>query len=207
MNPMRSVRTGLTLAAVAALAVVAAGGCGELSNDSSPRNITVIVGFGDGGGNPLLGDALVQPPGSGETIESIAVGAIVITVRETPYDSADDVDEAASERLVDDAIQSAAFITIEDLPFAGDTISFLIPPDTAGNWQLVAVGSRIDIDVLDDFQGEDELGRSAPIWYGFTPGPDFQNEQIEPGDTITLTIEPGCELAEPPTGGVCPGVP
>ena len=203
MNPMRSVRTGLTLAAVAALAVVAAGGCGELSNDSSPRNITVIVGFGDGGGNPLLGDALVQPPDTGETIKSIAVGAIVIS-RATPYDSADDVTEADSEQLVEDAIQSAAFITIEDLPFAGDTISFLIPPDTAGNWQLVAVGSRIDIDVLDDFQGEDELDRAAPIWYGFTPGPDFQNEQIEPGDTITLTLEPGCLLENPPTGGVCP---
>ncbi len=199
MNPMRSVRTGLTLTAVATLAMVAAGGCGELSNDSPAKNITVIVGFGASGGGsvPLLDGAIVPP--SGEPVVSIAVGAIVIS-RATPYDSADDVTEAESEQLVEDAIQSAAFITIEDLPFAGDAISFLIPPDTAGNWQLVAVGSRIDIDVLQDFEGTDDLDRAAPIWYGFTPGPDFQNEQIEPGDTITLTLQPGCVLLDPPTG-------
>ena len=200
MNPMRSVRTGLTLAAIAALAVVVGVGCGELTNDSPPKNVTVVLGFGDGAGNPLLDGVIAQPSGTGETILSIAVGAIVIS-RATPYSGADDVDEADSEQLTDDAIQSAAFVTIEDLPFAGDSISFLIPPDTAGNWQLVGVGSRIDIDVLDDFEGEDPSGRGAPIWYGFTP--TFQNEQIEPGDTVTLTLEPGCALDEPPDGAGC----
>ena len=200
MNPMRSVRIGLTLAAVATLAMVAAAGCGEFTNDSPARNITVIVGFGasGGGSGPLLDGAIVSP--SGEPVVSIAVGAIVIS-RPTPFTGADDVTEADSTQLTDDAIQSAAFIAIQGLPFDGDSISFLIPPDTAGNWQLVGVGSRIDIDVLDDFEGTDEFGRGAPIWYGFTPG--FQNGLIEPGDTVTLTLEPGCALNDPPTDAGC----
>jgi hypothetical protein len=179
----------------AALALLPTG-CADW-NDHPAGGMRVIVGF-EGLEAPSTG--LIQSPSnSNPPILSLVVGAIVIhydrdpsTVGPDPFTDPDQVDEAAREGLADDAIQSAAYLTIADLPHPEDTISFLIPPATSGPWQLVGVGLRYNIDVLQDLEDKED----APIWYGFTP--EFQNDVVEPGDTVTLTLQPGCELDSPP---------
>jgi hypothetical protein len=190
-------RMTLGMAVFALLGAGFLAGCQEL-NDNPAGVSKVVVSFGGPQGSSLI-DGLIATPSNSEPILSIVVGAIVITHRDTPYTAAAEVDEAARELLKDDAIQSAAYLTVEDLPFSGNSISFLIPPGAAQNWQLVGVGSRRNIDVLNDFEDHED----APIWYGFTPyfaggpGADPANV-IAPGDTRTLTLEPGCNLDQPP---------
>jgi hypothetical protein len=199
--------------AVAIPALLLAGflaGCSD-ENDDPAGGITAIVSFAGHDGNALTRGAITSPPGS-EQIVSLIVGAVVITHDRNPatpeidpYTAADQVndepipeegDKSTKELLKDDAIQSAAYLTIEDLPLSADVISFLIPPAGAGSWQLVGVGTRTNVDVLQDLEDDED----APIWYGFSAD-GFQNDLVEPGDQVELILEPGCNLPSPPTPG------
>ena len=134
----------LWVAAAALIGAVALTGCDAL-NDNPAGGSKVIVSFDGMSGNSAINGAIVTPSNS-EEIKSLIVGAIVITHTTTPYQNADDVDDTAKDNIKDDAIQSAAYLTIEDLPYSGNSISFLIPPAASDNWQLVGVGTRDNID-------------------------------------------------------------
>ena len=187
----------LWVAAAALIGAVALTGCDAL-NDNPAGGTKMIVSFEGQLGNSATNGAITTPSNS-ETVKSLIVGAIVITHTTDPYTDADQVDETARENIKDDAIQSAAYLTIEDLPYSGTSISFLIPPGASDNWQLVGVGTRDNIDVLQDLEDLPD----SPIWYGFTPyfagGPSASSaNKIKPGDTVTLTLGPGCNLDVPP---------
>jgi hypothetical protein len=183
------------LATIAAALLL--GACADM-NDNPPGDIHVAVSFE---GQDALSNGLIESPpeATGDDIVSMAIGAVVITHRDTPYTTAEvrELDEATKQKLIDDTLQSAAYITIIDLPYAGDSVSFLIPPASSSNWQLVAVGSRHDIDVLQDFEKENEDGiADSAIWYGVTE--QFMGGIIEPGDTVHMEVVPGCKLDAPP---------
>jgi hypothetical protein len=163
-------------------------------NDDSAPTMEVSVAFGGGGG---LKNGLTGPSEPGdEPVVSLVVGAVVITLPGAPVKNSQvaTLSEEQKDHLADDAIQSAAYLTIVDVPNSDDSISFLIPPATSGNWQLIGVGSRNHIDTLQDFDDK----KDSAIWYGFTD--DFQNNIVKPGDSTTLDLVAGCALDKPPVG-------
>ena len=200
----------LLLLAVSALLLVL-GGCGGLNDDPAGGGLTVRYGFSDSGdgSSAQASSATIEPltltlPPGDEEVLSIVIGAIVIThIKDgaseiTPYDLSDvSLTDGISERerilLEADLEQSIVFMEIIQLPTAEDTVSFPIPPDNAGDWQLLAIGLRHRIEALSDIKS------NSPIYYGFIG--KFLNGKVTPGEKISddLKLEPGCALSDPPS--------
>lgn len=192
MSTTIRIRKALQVAALALLAGMIAFSvvsCGELNDNPAPDGIIARVTLPGSDSTGAMG--LSSPPNS-EPIISMVVGALVITYRDTPVEDVDAIDAEEQQNLEDDALQSAKYLEVFDLPTDDDVVSFRIPPDEAGNWQLIGVGVRVDIDTLADLGDEDD----PAIWYGFST--DFLNDQVEPGDEVPLVLQPACSIDNPP---------
>ncbi len=197
--PLRSGARLLTVLAAALL--VLAAGCGQFNDDPNPAGLSVAYTFSGGAvtadSDPLTAETQGVTVNGGDVVETLVIGAIVITHRSSPYQPGDDPTDAEREALEKDAEQSLQFLEIVDLPTPGNVVEFTIPPDSAGPWQLVGVGMRRNIDTLD------EVTDSDPIYYGFIGR--FLNGTVLPGDLLpdVLTLEPACTL-EPSLNGCGP---
>ena len=199
----------LLLLAVSALLFVL-GGCGGLNDDPADGGLTVRFGFSDSGGasSAEASSATVEPQATAQPqaivspkgdVLTVVIGAIVIThIKDiasviTAYNALDiaTISERERELLESDLEQSVVYLEIVQLPTAEDTVSFPIPPDNAGEWQLLAVGMRHRIEALD------EIENNSPIYYGFIG--EFLNGQVSPGQELsqTLTLTAACGIADP----------
>ena len=191
MSTKKSIGNSVHVGALALLAGMIAftvAGCGELNDNPAPEGIiahVILPGSGSSGAKGL------SSPDNSEPIISMVVGALVITYRDTPIKDASEIDAEEQELLEDDAFQSAKYLEVFDLP-SGDVVSFRIPPDEAGNWQLVGLGTRVDIDTLAELGDTDD----PIIWYGFST--TFLNGEVNPGDEVPLTLGPACSIDNPP---------
>lgn len=193
---------GLALAALVSLLLV---GCGDLNDNPYQGGLSVQVDFSNmpqpAPSNGGMEEQSITFTGTGEEVLSVVLGAIVITHTATPYSNvtvATLLDETQRELLETDAEQSVQYLEIIQLPYPEDSVSFPIPPETAGNWQLVAVGMRHSIATLG------EIENNSPIWYGFID--QFLNGVAQPGQVLdkTLTLVPGCLLDDPPLNVIPP---
>ncbi|HKI99127.1 MAG TPA: hypothetical protein VKB51_11685 [bacterium] len=188
---------GTLLVALLAAAVLLLAGCGQ---DPSGGGVSVNVQFSGssapaGTSSTMATTPLTDPyPGTSASVQMIALGAIVISVPAGTgpggaFISADanngTIDATVQQQLQDDAEQSVQFITLVTLPNDSDVVHFVIPPDGAGNWQLVAIGLNRHVDDLASIQSTD------PNWFGFIG--QFLNGVVEPGGSAgTLTLMPWC---------------
>jgi hypothetical protein len=174
------------------------GACGQL-NDHPAEGISAQVIFpsaaaASSGATPQA--ITIPDTNPALSIESVVVGAIVLTFVDKPFTSADDINtDARKKGIQDDAIQSAKYFTVITNPTTEKTVSFLIPPDGAGNWVLIGIGLRDKIKNLNDIS---DLDDDAPIYYGFAydnsdpADPKFLNDTVKPGDTLVLKLTPAC---------------
>ena len=207
--------------AVSALLLVL-GGCGGLNDDPAGGGLSVRYGFSgsDDGSSAQASSATIEPqaiepqaiesPPLYEEVLTIVIGAIVITHEKTegngiePY-AAEDITEGTGitdrqrELLEADLEQSIVFMEIVQLPTTDDFVSFPIPPDNAGQWQLLAVGMRRRIEALSDIVSD------SSIFYGFID--EFLNGKVTPGEELSLFLKllPACGSRYEPKG--CPGNP
>lgn len=199
--------TFLLTAALLALSLPLLAGCGDLNDNGFEGGLSVRISnmnelpqvqSSSGGAGEFTGQAIVGPA-QGEAVLTVVVGAIVIS-RVSPYTNAEvssgNLSDAERAALEDDAEQSVQFLELVQLPHPEDTISFRIPPENAGDWQLIAVGMRHSITALDQVQSD------SPIWYAFTD--NFQNDIVNVGDTVTLTMQPWCGPSNPSPPGTPP---
>lgn len=98
--------------------------------------------------------------------KALVIGAIVVT-RNTPYTSGEVLTQAQEDALVEDLANSINYITLVNLPVSKDYIEFLIPPDTAGHWQVVVVAVNFAVDNLGDLADYESKGEITHT--GFTP--------------------------------------
>ncbi len=146
-------------------------GCKELSNDSDDSQ-TFSIDLADiksqlSNNQSSSSDNNVSNSITSSTVKSLVLGAIVVTKRDTPYVSGETLTDAEEDDLAEDALNSANYISIVDLPVADDSIDFLIPPETAGNWQILVVALDFNLDTLGDLDGYESKG--SIIYTGFTP--------------------------------------
>ena len=206
----RTGKISLLLLAVPALLLVL-GGCGGLNDDPADGGLSVRFGFSDSGGassaeaSPATAEpqvtaepqAIVSPKGD---VLTVVIGAIVITQEKNPgngieaYTTADvatGIEETQREALESDLEQSITFLEIVQLPTSEDTVSFPIPPDNAGKWQLLAVGMRHRIEALD------EIENNSPIYYGFIG--QFLNGQVTAGQEVSQSLQliAACGIDDP----------
>lgn len=192
-------RPGAILAVVLAVALLALGGCGDFNKRSGGGGLTVsfgFAGFGGGGSSTLAAGSTTQGitfTGLGDKVESVVVGAIVITHPNGSgpggaFQPGDETTISTSDKdlLEEDVKASLKYLVIETLPASSNFVSFLLPADYADvNWQLVAVGLRKKIDYLTD------IAEDSPIWFGFSNG--FLNGKVGPGDEApAITLQPWC---------------
>ena len=121
-------------------------------------------------------------------VKSLVIGAIVITARDTPYTTDEALTDEDLENIEDDVINSAAYIGFVNLPTTEDTIEFLVPPPSAANWQIAAIGVDFEMKYLDEL-GEDEHDDSI-MYYGFTPR--FYNYDDIEDTPISITMKRAC---------------
>jgi len=133
-------------------------------------------------------DDLEETPAN-SAVKSLVVGAIVITARDTPYTMDEALTDEDMDDIEDDVLNSAAYIDFVNLPTSDDTIEFLIPPPSAENWQVAAVGVNFKMDYLEELD-EDEHD-DAVMYYGFTPI-FYEYDDIEEDTIISLTMKRNC---------------
>jgi hypothetical protein len=199
------------VALCAAALLVLAGGCGQFNDDPNPAGMGVRYQFNGGGANPASVDGSSTPqaiigPVGGTPVFTVVVGAIVVTPLGTgpggAYTQTDalNLTDAQREQLEQDAIQSAVYMELVQLPSAEDSVEFRIPPSGAGNWQLIGVGLRNPRLALEEIQNID------PIWYGFIG--EFLNGKVVPGQVYPtpLALDPWCgpQNPNPPLPPHCP---
>lgn len=193
---------GTLLAGLLAVALaVLLGGCGQFNDNPASTNLSATVSFA--GANQTTAasssgcatDTLCSPDtADGGPVKMIIIGPIVIAAghnkgsgTDGAWTSADidNISETDRQNLIDDAKQSAQYVSLITLPNP-DTVQFVIPPDGAGNWQLVAVG-------LNAYEPDLASVQQTEIsWFGFID--HFLNGEIQPGGTLseTLTLQPYC---------------
>lgn len=200
----------LLLLSVAALLLVL-GGCGGLNDNPAGGGLSVRYRFSDSGDDSTAkaSSATAEPQAITsdplyEDVLSLVIGAIVITHEKVvgngieAYNALDipNITDRQKDLLESDLEQSIVFMEIIQIPSPSDSAEFPIPPDNAGQWQLLAVGMRHHIEALSEIQSD------SPIFYGFID--EFLNGKVTPGEEISqvLNLDPACGSTNQPTG--CP---
>jgi hypothetical protein len=186
-------RTLLGLLAIAA--AVGFSGCGDLNSnpaDSSSGTVEVSLSSLQAQMGYSVSGGIVAPAGDDWTtvVDGLVVGAIIVS-QSTPY-TADSIDEDTSSNIEDDAVNSIDFFSIIDLPTSSATVQFFIPPPSAGNWQLAAIGVTPTPSLLANLED------SNPLYYAFSS--TFLSTNSIEGTTQTLTLRRACLTDEPPKG-------
>lgn len=186
-------RTLLGLLAMAA--AVGFSGCGDLNGNPaegssgtavvSLDNLQTQMGYSVSGG-------IVAPEGDDYTtvVDGLVVGAIIVS-QSTPY-TADSIDDDTSSNVEDDAVNSINYFRIIELPSSASTVEFFIPPPSAGNWQIAAIGVTPTPSLLADLEDSD------PLYYAFSD--TFLDTETIEGSTVSLTLRRACLSDEPPKG-------
>jgi len=99
-------------------------------------------------------------------VKGMILGAMVVTSRETPYSTEVALNDEIKKNMEDELTNSIEFLGIIKLPNAEQFLEFKVPPETAGKWQIIAVGVDFAIETLDEL-GEDEH-ENALIYVGFS---------------------------------------
>ncbi len=160
----------LALSAIFALVSI---GCKEMSNEADGSK-TLTIDLANikeqlepvGPAPSLLGASSGSITSS--TVKSLVLGAIVVTSRSDPYLSTTKVTEKIEEDLKQEAINSVNYLSVVDLPINEDYIEFLVPPQTAGKWQVAVVSFDFNLDVLADWEDYESKGKI--LHKGFTEG-------------------------------------
>lgn len=122
-------------------------------------------------------------------VKSLVIGAIVITARDTPYTTDEALTDDDMEDIEDDVLNSAAYIDFVNLPTSDDTIEFLVPPPSAGNWQVAAIGVNFKMEYLDELDETEH--DDAVMYYGFTPV-FYKYDDIEEDTVFSITMKRNC---------------
>ena len=122
-------------------------------------------------------------------VKSLVIGAIVITTRDTPYTIDEALTDDDMEDIEDAVLNSAAYIDFVNLPTSDDTIDFLVPPPSAGNWQVAAVGVNFKMEYLGELDETEH--DDAVMYYGFTPI-FYKYDDIEEDTVFSLTMKRNC---------------
>ncbi len=122
-------------------------------------------------------------------VKSLVIGAIVITARDTPYTTDEALTDEDMEDIEDDVLNSAAYIDFVNLPTSDDTIEFLVPPPSAGNWQVAAIGVDFEMDYLEQLDETDH--DDAVMYYGFTPK-FYHYDDIEEDTIFLIEMKRNC---------------
>ena len=139
--------------------------CKELTNKKDSSS-TISVDLNDIKQQLNASDRASQSiTGAGDT-KALIIGAIVIS-RATPYTSGETLTKTEEDALVDDLVNSINYITLVDLPVAEDYVEFLIPPETAGNWQVIVLAINFSVDTIGDLADYESKGDLTHT--GFTP--------------------------------------
>ena len=174
-------------------------GCGQFNDNprsDSPGTITINL---DGFASQMGGtSALTSPSGDDATTpaKGLVIGAI-ITTRSTPYTPDLNITGALEDQINDDLARSVNFFQIVKFPTSGATVSFNIPPASAGNWQIAAVGVDPVPDYIADLGTATEF-ESAPQFRGFTS--TFLKSDTVADTTITLNMKRACLNKVTPKG-------
>jgi len=180
-------------------------GCGEFNDNPAEQARTISIDIQElqrqvGYSTDSIANQCEQLPrivssgGSDATseVKTIALGAIVVTSRDTPYTTDEAPTDEEVEIFKDEVANSVVYISFVDLPTSEDTVDFLIPPPSAGKWQVFAIGVDFELDYLEEL-AEDEHENSI-IYYGFTK--DFYTSETIEGVTPEITLKRACLRSE-----------
>ena len=180
-------------------------GCAEFNDNPAEKEKTISidiqelqrqVGYStDSTGNQREELPRITGPGDSDAtndVKSIVVGAIVVTSRDTPYSEYEAITDEEWEVFKDEIANSIGYISFVHLPTSEDTIEFSVPPPSAGNWQIFAVGIDFRIDYVEEL-GEDKHD-DAIIYRGFAK--DFYTSETIEGETPELTLRRACVTNE-----------
>ncbi len=177
-------------------------GCGEFNDNprETKMKLTVDINelkkqFGYSSDNQdsldkaIRGISDIEETDATSAVKSLVIGAIVVTTRDTPYTTDEALTDENMEDIEDDVLNSAAYIGFVNLPATEDTIEFLVPPPSAANWQVAAIGVNFEMEYLEELDETDH--DDAVMYYGFTPE-FYHHDDIEEDKIISLTMKRNC---------------
>jgi hypothetical protein len=200
MAIISSSRRGTGIPGIAALLLMVAAlglaGCGNDNPSTSGGTMKVdIRGLKQqmGVGGPSTMSTGVSDSPATTAVKSLIIGAVVITFSNTPLDETTQVTSDLQDKLASDVINSINYFSIVDLPTNDDFVEFKVPPPSAGNWQVAALGTRDQILTYTDLDDE-----NVAIYYGFSP--KFYNTSGDSGPDVPITMSRACFIDSPPKG-------
>ena len=196
LNRIHGLRVLLAASALTLLVV----GCANLNED--PGNSSTMdadisglqqqLGFSES--YAADGTRIVSPPVSDamEVVETLVVGAVVVNEQSTVY-TQQSLTTEGQNRLETDVLNSANYFTVIDLPTTAETVEFNLPPEVAGDWQVMAAALRVNIDVLADIENQSD----SITHYGFS---DTFVDQDTALNGVSLVMRRACLGGDPPSG-------
>jgi len=137
-----------------------------------------------------------QGDSSATEVKAILVGALAVISRDTPYTSSVTINDQVAQGFEDDLANSVNYFAITPLPSDLPYLEFKVPPPSAGNWQVVAVGLRTQPATIGELG--DTAHKDTSIYYGFTES--FSTYDSVGTDAFSLTLHRSCLSNQPPQG-------
>ena len=134
-------------------------GCKELSNEAEgTKTFTLDMAhvksqLDAGSNSPGVRKAI-----SASKIKSLVLGAIVVPSRSTPYTSGMEITKKIEDNLKKEAINSVQYLSIVEYPFSKEYLKFLVPPPTAGKWQVGVISLDFVAETLSEFEDYESKG-------------------------------------------------
>lgn len=179
------------------ISVVMMTSCKDFGNNSPQESKTLRVdisqlqsqmGIAASGNN--VSNSISAPGDTPATIpiKGLVVGIIKLTERSTPYSLREALTDDVMDDLKADITNSAEFIEPIGLPVDTNYVEFKLPPPTAGNWQVLAVGLDFKINTIGEI-GEDAHKDSAEF-FGFSDK-EYNTDDYN-GETVTFRMIRNC---------------
>jgi hypothetical protein len=171
--------------------------CNEFGNDSPSEGKTLRIDLANiqsqMGINNIDKNQLNSVSAPGDTdatiaVKGLVVGALKVNERSTAYTLKEALTDDVLDDMKADVINSAEFLIPLTLPITENYIEITLPPSTAGNWQVIAVGVDFEINTLGEI-GE-EAHSDSIVYAGFSSS--MYTTDGYDGSTISFNMVRNC---------------
>lgn len=190
-------KIGMALVTLVALGML---GCKAYNDNPMPKSVQMDLGTLQSQMGFYLGpdgNITTSPSNATTEVKSLVFGAMVVRSRDTAYSPDEPLTQELKDEIQTDILNSVTYFQLVNLPIQEDSISMQLPPESAGAWQLVAVGLTTQPASVSELNAEQHT--DAVAYYGF--GSDLLlTADVEEGITFDMTMKRACYLTVKPNG-------
>ncbi len=171
MKKQKSKQKSLWILSIMLLSCLLFWGCKEF-NDNPADSETISINIQDlqkqvpiaqSSPNGSVSAQSSQSPPSG--VYGLLLGTVIVTSRSTAYETDVSYDSDELDNFREELMDSVNYIRYVSLPTSKNYVEFSVPPKSAGNWQIFAVGLDFKLNTFSDLAESEH--ENSMIYMGF----------------------------------------